>query len=593
MQHYIVGNYWPTRLDYDLALENFTENMLDPELRASKLEVQQRTGMLIHRGRPDAYTCLYRIGDWMIRCFCHSEMDDSEARTDLIKRYQLLEQFYRKNHTHVSALVPTCYIEQGIRVDFFKRSIPFISPSSAEIYVKTSVVPIIKMPFVKGMSLSDFIQQNHQNAQQMRLLSNAWLKMIQEMEAVHMAHGDLDLTNVRVTTDATGTGIVLKLIDYDNTWLPDFARFYYPLLEHGHEFFQHPYFLEQSQTFDETIDRFAALIIYISLLVLIDYPELYMKWELNDDRLLFHLRDFHAEQQGQAGRISQLQAMHVSGLEPYREELSLCLRMNRMPRSLTAIASDARRSEPTSEQTTASVNSYDIYEVYMTDWSSVEYFPEQAEAARKPVPLDQSQLQPWPLPSQQEPDAQPWKRSAHQKPNPYQAPLDNKQPYEPAAQAPLPFTPPDPRPVYQPEYEHSQQRPPAYSGPPESPLLPRDLNNDLPWKQPVPPRQSAHVEASLPAFSAREAPGQPFPTYRNPESLESMPLPAVPGSHAREQHATFDKATWLGCAIVLFLVIVTIVIIILLISHAHTAQHGPLPQLIYQFVQPGGLHVRD
>ncbi len=375
MDEFIAGKYWPTRNDYDYAMEEISEHMLDPDLREGVLERQRRTNMLVHRGR-DAYTCLYHIDEWMLRCFCHSEFQEQGTRADVLERYKKLEHFYQKNQTRVSALVPIYYVERGIRVDFFKYD-----RYSNEIreYIKTADVPFVKMSFIRAIALNSFITYNLQDNQRMHQLSDAWLHMIEEMEAIPMAHGDLDLTNVLVQESPAGTGLVLKLIDYDNTWIPEFASYHYPLPEQGHEFFQHPSFFGKSRTFDETIDRFAALVIYISLRVLADFPEMYQKWNLNDNRLIFSPSDYQAEQRDKSERISLVRGMRIANLSPYLDELSACLRQKRMPRSLTSIGEKSLElnnvAEPDEEQ--GELQAFPVFEIRITDWDKAEYSPRE------------------------------------------------------------------------------------------------------------------------------------------------------------------------------------------------------------------------
>ena len=365
MERYIEGKRWPTRYDYDIALENLAENMLDPELRQGKLE-RSRTGQIVHRGRPG--TRLYRIDNSMIRCFCDSE---EEAEDDIIERYQKLSDFWQKNATRISALIPIYYVKKGLIVDFFKYD--EISGETVT-FLETRVVPFIKMPFIRALPLNGFIAINHQNSQKMRQLSDAWVRMISEMEVIPMAHGDLDLTNVLVVDESSRGIVTLKLIDYDNVWIPEFASSNYQLLEYGHESFQHSAFFGSLQVFNETIDHFASLIIYISLQVLIDYPELYEKWNLNDHRLLFTPSDYQAEQRGLSGRISQLRHMHVVGLQPYIDELSACLRENRFPKSITNIANQSHSRKMLTEETVDSPYTYNPYEIRIADWDHAEYF---------------------------------------------------------------------------------------------------------------------------------------------------------------------------------------------------------------------------
>mgnify|MGYP001283973091 CR=1 FL=1 len=315
---------WPTRDDYDLAMEDLPKNILDAELSRGRIATA-KSGFIIRHGSSN--NCLYRIDNWMVRCFCLGE--DDEPSEDITERYQKLSKFFQENQTRVSALIPLHYLEKGINVEFYKSDV-LGSPLSI---LKEDIMPIVKMPYIVGLSLGTFIAGNYRNSKKMNQLSEAWLRMINEMEAVKMAHGDLDLTNVMVQEESSGE-LLLKLIDYDNTWIPGFD---YMLPEYGHESFQHPAYFGKSYMFNHKIDRFSALVIYISIRAIALRAELYEHFRANESRLLFTSADFQAEQNKSSGRISQLRAMGMSELNLHIDELCVSLRETRLPRSLNSI----------------------------------------------------------------------------------------------------------------------------------------------------------------------------------------------------------------------------------------------------------------
>src|SRR5207302_11322506 len=118
----------------------------------------------------------------------------------------------------------------------------------------------------------------------------ALFRMIRVIVAVSMAHGDLDLSNVLV--EQHNTHVILRLIDYDNTWIPELVG--RNQTEHGHENFQHPSFMPPHQRpYYAGMDRFSALVIYISLKMLVSHPRLYDDWGANEaDRLLLSEQDY-------------------------------------------------------------------------------------------------------------------------------------------------------------------------------------------------------------------------------------------------------------------------------------------------------------
>ncbi|MHB8596811.1 MAG: hypothetical protein ACYDER_08370 [Ktedonobacteraceae bacterium] len=406
MHAHFSGPIWPTKTDYDRAFAEWRKTILDRELRDGTL-AEGKTGIL-QQARLDNHACLYRIDNWMVRCFCRTE--DSEPPADIEQRYKLFSAFCSHNLSRVSALMPVEYIQNGIKVEYFE--------DGTWTAFKENVRPVVKMPYVRAYSLGTFVAANYQKSYLMAQLCDAWLHMINELEAVHMAHGDLDLTNVLVQYNEAGAPLQLKLIDYDNTWIPDFE--YHTLPEHGHRHFQHPAFFGKDHAYNAEMDRFAALVVYISLKALSAAPELYEEFKVDDEiSLLFRSDDYEMEQRGAAEHIRQLQSRHIRGLDAYLEELHESLRTGRMPRSLSNIAHPASSRRPVVEivpeipNRPATLLEQGYEEVVWTDWDNIEYIhPGSAQSspapASAPIPLISSSPQEqreevWELPTRYAP----------------------------------------------------------------------------------------------------------------------------------------------------------------------------------------------
>lgn len=376
---------WPSRFDYDLAMGNLAANMKDPKLRHVHIETKSGIQNL---GQPDSHACLYHIGDWMVRCFCRIEAmdnseEDREPPEDILERYEKLDRFSQDNLTRVSALIPIFFVKEGIQVDCFRPT----RKGDTLNYIKTVTRPLIRTLYMKEPALGTFIMIYHDNSHIMHQLSEAWLRMIREMEAVKMAHGDLDLTNILVQYEPSKQHLLLKLIDYDNTWIPDFD---YMLPEHGHQAFQHPAFFGKSQAFNARIDRFSALVMYISLKALASHSKLYEQWGADETRLLFAAGDYEAEQHRfSSGRIAQLRNMRIPGLEPYIQELSKALQQNQMPSSLLEITqttvgrSNRQSSSPEATSTPPQLET-SYKEVIRVDWMSARYYDNEQRKPEHP-----------------------------------------------------------------------------------------------------------------------------------------------------------------------------------------------------------------
>jgi hypothetical protein len=305
---------WPTRDAYDAAMLEWRTTLFDPELRQGTLA---RDAFGIRRyGGAGLYVCVYRIDDWLVRCFRANPPKVPPG--DIEERYAVIHEFSRKQGQAVSAFIPITLQGEGLRV-------------------RDRVVPIVKMPFVRdALSLGSYISRHVQDRTRMGLLTIAWLKMIREMEAAPMAHGDLDLTNILVQ-ERNGQPH-LYLIDYDNVWLPmlDGRR----QTESGHEHFQHPAFLPpRERPFGPEMDRFSSLVIFLSLAALNQQPELYSAWEADESTFLLLLRSDYVRFTQPEGRIGYLR--RIPGLAPYVEALCDGLRDQVMPPSITTLAQTA------------------------------------------------------------------------------------------------------------------------------------------------------------------------------------------------------------------------------------------------------------
>ena len=88
--------------------------------------------------------------------------------------------------------------------------------------------------------------------------------MVMELESLGIAHGDLHPKNIMVYNDQ------LRLVDYDCIFIKDFQGQDEP--EDGDADCQHP--KRKNFVYDQKIDRFSALVIYLGLLAISENIEL-------------------------------------------------------------------------------------------------------------------------------------------------------------------------------------------------------------------------------------------------------------------------------------------------------------------------------
>jgi hypothetical protein len=95
-----------------------------------------------------------------------------------------------------------------------------------------------------------------------------------------VAHGDLQHGNIIVEHGQ------LRLVDHDGIFVPKMEG--WTASEVGHQHYQHP--KREAHHFDEKLDHFSSLVIYLSLLALAEKPDLWQ--EYHDENLLFTKTDF-------------------------------------------------------------------------------------------------------------------------------------------------------------------------------------------------------------------------------------------------------------------------------------------------------------
>lgn len=159
---------------------------------------------------------------------------------------------------------------------------------SAGIRVNGTSYPILVMEWLQGDTLDVYLGQVITKPDVLSYLAVEWARLVAQLEAAHIAHGDLQHGNVLVC------GAQLRLVDLDGMFVPPLQG--RRALELGHRAYQHP---ERSASmFDDQIDRFSALVIYTSLRALAVKPGLWDKY--HDENLIFTRQDYQRPRQSPA-----------------------------------------------------------------------------------------------------------------------------------------------------------------------------------------------------------------------------------------------------------------------------------------------------
>lgn len=227
---------------YNEAVQNPRISFTDTDLKSAKVE----TGMFdLPKPYSGGFTVTFKLqttaANFAVRCF-------TRDITDIQKRYQAITNFFSTKSSRY--FVEAKYLTDGIKVG-------------------GTFYPIIKMKWMDGEPLNIYLENNRTNKAKLQSLLVDFLNMVSELETLGIAHGDLQQGNIIVKNDR------LFLIDYDGMYLPALNGL--KSNELGHPNFQHPQ--RSAIHYNSKIDRFSAIVIYLSLKALIEKPTL---WKYNN-----------------------------------------------------------------------------------------------------------------------------------------------------------------------------------------------------------------------------------------------------------------------------------------------------------------------
>ena len=137
-----------------------------------------------------------------------------------------------------------------------------------------------RMKWIDGIPLNEYINKYIFDSERINMLAKRFRIMMKALHIYEIAHGDLQHGNIFIRSDGS-----LKLIDYDSMFvntllgMPDFIN--------GQAGYQHPKRIE-NEFVGDYLDNFSEILIYFSLLVYSEKPEL---WNPDTDWLLFSKED--------------------------------------------------------------------------------------------------------------------------------------------------------------------------------------------------------------------------------------------------------------------------------------------------------------
>ncbi|MBI3410133.1 MAG: hypothetical protein HY040_17460 [Planctomycetes bacterium] len=253
---------WPLSQDYNEAIQTPRISFADEELRGGEA-VTNALGMPMPRSGnfADVYEFTGASGSkWAVKCF-------TREVAGLRERYHEISLCLQK--AKLPFTVDFQYLPQGIRIH-------------------GQWCPILKMHWVEGLLLNEFIRANLDKSKTLEGLSDVWVRMALWLREAGIAHADLQHGNVILVPGSKATSLAVKLIDYDGMFVPALAG--KPSGEVGHPNFQHPERLQKS-TYDAEVDRLPLLAVTCALRALVvGGKTLWDKYD-NGDNLLFREQD--------------------------------------------------------------------------------------------------------------------------------------------------------------------------------------------------------------------------------------------------------------------------------------------------------------
>lgn len=248
---------WPSSHEFVEAMQNPRLAFRNPELQRC-LPAQDRFGLPLVASGNFAYA--FKLRDpatqraVAVRCF-RAMIPDRD------QRYELMDRHLRSHRE--ASLASFVFDHEGILVGGRRY-------------------PIVVMEWIEGPTLDLYIEQALSSKAMLQALADQWLRTVRGLREAQLAHGDLQHGNIIVRDGC------FRLIDLDAMYVPGMLG--WRSNELGHVHFQHP--RRDLNCFDLGLDKFSALVIYLSIIALAEAPSLWQRY--HDENLIFTRQDYIA-----------------------------------------------------------------------------------------------------------------------------------------------------------------------------------------------------------------------------------------------------------------------------------------------------------
>ena len=245
----------PTLDQYNGAVQNPKNVFTDPELKAGKVGCNT-LGLPMPYSGGFAITYKLTAGSktYAVRVF-HKKSDGLE------NRYLEISNALR-----------------NLKSDYF---IDFTYQKNG-IQVAQKLYPIVKMDWVNGYTLADYIDDYYRDYSAIEGLRAHFDALQLYLGQQKIAHGDIQLGNVIIANSQ------LRLVDYDGMFVRGMTET--RSAELGHRHFQHP--LRNENCFNEKLDNFSFIVIDLSLKIIQKKPDLFKKYGNTGENIIFTANDY-------------------------------------------------------------------------------------------------------------------------------------------------------------------------------------------------------------------------------------------------------------------------------------------------------------
>lgn len=255
---------YPTLEQYNEALQYPQLALVDPAIKKGTVAT---TGLGLPLALCGGFALTYTVtaggAKYAVRCF-HRQSSGLEQRYNAISR--------RLKGLQSPYFLDFEFQPQGVRVS-------------------GGSFPIVKMAWAAGTTLGQFLGTHYRSGPALQQVSASLSDLASYLEGQRVAHGDVQPGNVMVAN----VGRSVQLIDYDGMFVEDIRAL--GSAELGHRNFQHP--KRTVSSWNSQLDRFSFIAMNLALRALEAKPELWIKYQSDENSVLFKANDFAEPNQSQ------------------------------------------------------------------------------------------------------------------------------------------------------------------------------------------------------------------------------------------------------------------------------------------------------